>query len=116
MSRLSNTRPNSRKAMAMIRQIASQQQPVEIDTEKVLEIIGDTTVVQIPLTIDAVNPMVRHAAQPFRRGTEGVYVNGVRLAADDYTVLGTGNGTGIMIDDIDEHDEVTLTADVVEQQ
>ena len=110
MTRLANSRRKSRRYI----QTAVS---VSVTPEEIKAAIGDPTVGEIPMETDPANPNVRYASLPFRPGSESVFVNGVRMPADDYELLVGDNGqaAGILSAAVDEQDEVTLTADVVEQ-
>lgn len=114
MNRVATSRPICRYYKT---QVVVQSAISPATAEEVAALIGDVTVVDIPLTAAPNNPTVQDASRPFHVGTESLFINGLRCSAEDYVVLrdSAGNGIGIVCGEIEADDDVHLTADIVEQ-
>lgn len=113
MNRVATSRPICRYYKT---QVVVQSAISPATAEEVAALIGDMSVVDIPLTAAPNDATVQDASKPFRVGTESLFINGLRCCAGDYTVLldSAGNGIGVVCGEIEADDDVHLTADIVE--
>lgn len=95
---------------------AQKKESPSVTKEEVEKIVKTNAVVPINTQRHADDPSIVFTAQNFYANTEEIFVNGVRLCTDDYTLMvdSKGYGYGFVYEPLVGTDDVHVYGDIVE--